>query len=111
MTARHCTDQLRLASSVHAEVPDAALCVQMIAERERVFHMNNDIIRSFKLPRGAYVRTVFKLLPPEVSLLLIFVVLAVLSVWGSNRFMQWAASTKYFGQHMNPEERAQLQNL
>lgn len=84
---------------------------QMIAERERVFHMNNDIIRSFKLPRGAYVRTVFKLLPPEVSLLLIFVVLAVLSVWGSNRFMQWAASTKYFGQHMNPEERAQLQNL
>ena len=79
----------------------------MIAEREKVFQMNNHIIKSFKLPRGAYARTLFRIVPPEISLTLMFLVFAVVAVWGSTRIMRWAASTHFLGQHMykvDPED-------
>ena len=74
----------------------------MIAEREKVFQMNNHIIKSFKLPRFAYMRAMTHMLPPEVVLTILFVVVAIFFTWGSTRFMRFAANTNVFGRLMHP---------
>ena len=74
--------------------------MQMIVEREYVFQMNNKIIKSFKLPRGAYIRTVFRILPPELTLTIIFIIFALFAVNGSRRVMIWASRTEVMCQHM-----------
>lgn len=76
--------------------------LQMIAERELVFQMNNKIIKSFRLPRFAYMRYIINLLPPEILLTLMFAVIAVFFVWASPRLVRWAATTKLLGEHMRP---------
>lgn len=74
----------------------------MIAEREKVFQMNNHILKSFKLPRFAYFRAFMRMLPPEVVILVLFVGIALLFAWGSTHLMQMAAKTDFLGQHMQP---------
>ena len=76
----------------------------MIAEREKVFQLNNHIIKSFKLPRFAHVRAVTRILPPEIVLTIMFVFIALFFTWASNHFMRWAASTETLGPHMLPDE-------
>ena len=76
----------------------------MIAERDKVFQMNNHILKSFRLPRFAYFRTVTRMLPPEVVLLVVFVIVALFFTWGSTRVMRFAANTEFLGQHMHPVE-------
>lgn len=85
--------------------------MQMISEREQVFQLNNNIIASFKLPRFAYLTALRRILPPEVTLVLVFALIAAFFAFAAPRIVRYAADTQLLGEHMRPVDHVQAANL
>ena len=68
----------------------------MIEEHRLIFRLNNSIIRSFPVSAGQTAKGLIKLLPPEILLILISTIIALILVFYTRRWVVLDPSAEEF---------------